>query len=66
MQGEKVEDILKDYTVEGVPTAEVAVYFAYECGLDLPIFKAINKALKGEVAADQMHSLLMNRPLRSE
>merc|ERR1711862_580305 len=66
MKGENAKDILKDYTVEGVPTAEVAVYFAHQCGLDLPIFKAIHAVLKGEISKDEIQNLLMNRPLRSE
>lgn len=66
IQGEKTEDILKTMTVEGVPTAEVAVYFAEQCGLDLPIFRAVNATLKGQIKLDQLQDLLMNRPLKSE
>ncbi|TMW54936.1 hypothetical protein Poli38472_014870 [Pythium oligandrum] len=66
IQGEKIEDILKETTVEGVPTAEVAVHFADQCGLDLPIFKAVNAMLKGQIKREEMQNLLMNRPLKSE
>jgi glycerol-3-phosphate dehydrogenase (NAD+) len=66
MQGEKAEDILKTTTVEGVPTAEVAVFFADQCGLDLPIFKAVNAMLKGQIKKEELQDLLMNRPLKSE
>lgn len=34
--------LLKRFISIGVPTAEVAVYFADKCGLDLPIFRAGN------------------------
>ena len=66
MKGEKIQDILKDFTVEGVPTAEVAVYFADQCGLELPLFQAVDAILKGKITPDQLQTLLMNRPLGSE
>lgn len=52
--------------VEGVPTAEVAIYLADMCGLDLPIFRAVHYALKGAISFKDIPSLLMNRPLRGE
>eukprot|EP00934_Nitzschia_sp_Nitz4_P003061 Nitzschia sp. Nitz4//scaffold32_size149145//51409//52455//NITZ4_002874-RA/size149145-processed-gene-0.92-mRNA-1//1//CDS//3329548054//3051//frame0 len=66
MQGEKLEDLLKEKTVEGVPTAEVAVLYAQKCGLDTPFFEAIHKLLAGEVTPAEAQVLLMNRPLKSE
>ncbi|KAF4133116.1 NAD-dependent glycerol-3-phosphate dehydrogenase C-terminus [Phytophthora infestans] len=66
IQGEKSEDLLRETTVEGVPTAEVAVYFAEQCGLDLPIFRTVNAMIKGHVKREQLQELLMNRPLKSE
>ncbi|TYZ61021.1 hypothetical protein PybrP1_009601 [[Pythium] brassicae (nom. inval.)] len=66
IRGEKAEDILETTTVEGVPTAEVAVYFAHQCGLDLPIFRAVNAMIKGEIKREELQDLLMNRPLKSE
>ncbi|KAL4169149.1 hypothetical protein KRP22_010074 [Phytophthora ramorum] len=66
IQGEKAEDLLRETTVEGVPTAEVAVYFAEQCGLDLPIFRTVNAMIKGHVKREQLQDLLMNRPLKSE
>lgn len=48
-RGEKIEDITKQMTVEGVPTAKVAVEFARRCGLDLPIFNAVNLIIAGEL-----------------
>jgi glycerol-3-phosphate dehydrogenase len=47
-RGEKLIDLLKTTTVEGVPTAQVAVYFADKCGLDLPIFRAVASIIEGE------------------
>ncbi len=40
-KGENVETITQTMTVEGVPTALVAVRFADKCGLDLPIFRTV-------------------------
>ena len=53
----KVKDILKDHIAEGVSTTEVAMNFLHQCSSDLPIFNVIDKALKEEVVANQMHSL---------
>lgn len=66
IKGEKAEDIMKEMTVEGVPTAEVAVYFAEQCGIDLPIFRTVNAMIKGHVKREELQDLLMNRPLKSE
>ncbi|CAK4130389.1 unnamed protein product [Aphanomyces euteiches] len=66
IKGESKETILKESTVEGVPTAEVAVYFADKCGLDLPIFRTVNDMIQGRVNADDLQNILMNRPLKSE
>ncbi|OQS01340.1 NAD-dependent glycerol-3-phosphate dehydrogenase [Achlya hypogyna] len=66
IKGEKKEDILATTTVEGVPTAEVAVYFAGQCGLDLPIFRTVNDMIQGRVNAEDLKDILMNRPLKSE
>lgn len=66
VKGEKLEDLLKENTVEGVPTAEVAVIYSKKCGLDTPIFDAIQKLLSGEIGAAEAQILLMNRPLKSE
>ena len=51
IQGEKLEDILATTTVEGVPTAEVAMHFGQLCGLqdELPIFTAVAGILAGTV-----------------
>jgi glycerol-3-phosphate dehydrogenase (NAD+) len=66
MEGEKLDDLLKEKTVEGVPTAKVAVAYAKQCGLDTPFFEAIHKLLSGEVNPAEAQMLLMNRPLKSE
>lgn len=66
MEGEKLEDIMREKTVEGVPTAQVAVAYAKKCGLEAPFFDAINKLLNGEVRPDEAQMLLMNRPLKKE
>ena len=41
-----------------MPTAEVAVYFAEQCGLDLLIFRTVNAIIKDYVKRQE---LLMNR-----
>ncbi|CAK4731467.1 unnamed protein product [Aphanomyces euteiches] len=67
VKGEKLQDIMKDATVEGVPTAEVAVYFADKCGLELPIFRVVNDYIQGRVtSSEEIHNILMNRPLKAE
>lgn len=65
-KGEKLEDICKDYTVEGVPTAEVAVHFADKCGLETPIFRCIHGLLSSKIAMADAHGLLMGRSLSRE
>ncbi|CAM9648101.1 unnamed protein product, partial [Ectocarpus fasciculatus] len=65
-KGEKIEDITATTTVEGVPTAQVAVYFADKCGLELPIFRAVAGVLNGSLKIEEMHVHLMGRPLRQE
>lgn len=62
-QGEKLEDVLQTMTVEGVPTAKVAVEFAKRCGLDMPIFSAVAKILNGQLTVEDAHIHLMGRPL---
>jgi len=64
--GEKLEDILGDYTVEGVPTATVAVKFADDCGLDVPIFRAVESIITGKAKVEDLSDSLMNLPLRME
>lgn len=66
MEGEKLEDLLRENTVEGVPTAAVAVAYAEMCGIEAPFFVAIDKLLSGEVQPEEAQMLLMNRPLKSE
>mmetsp|Transcript_21591 Transcript_21591/g.26728 ORF Transcript_21591/g.26728 Transcript_21591/m.26728 type:complete len:346 (-) Transcript_21591:7-1044(-) len=66
IKGERVEDICKEYTVEGVPTSEVAVMFADDCGLEVPIFRAVAKIINGEVKPEDVQDLLMSRPLTTE
>jgi glycerol-3-phosphate dehydrogenase len=36
-------------TVEGVPTAKVAVEFAQRCGLDLPIFTTVHQIITAQI-----------------
>jgi hypothetical protein len=40
----------------GVPTAKVAVEFARRCGLDLPIFFAVNAILSGDLKMEVSRS----------
>lgn len=51
--GERLEDILSTMTVEGVPTAQVAVHYADMCGLDLPLFSTVHAILEGAITPAQ-------------
>ncbi|GMI34171.1 hypothetical protein TrCOL_g13137 [Triparma columacea] len=66
VKGEKLEDILKTMTVEGVPTARVCVYYADMCGLDLPIFRCAAAVIDGKMSPEEARSALMSRPLGME
>jgi glycerol-3-phosphate dehydrogenase (NAD+) len=67
-RGDTLEMILADATVEGVPTADVAMEFIRKCGLEdqMPIFSTVHGLLKGTVAIDDVQGLLMSRPLVME
>eukprot|EP00617_Octactis_speculum_P023391 CAMPEP_0185751780 /NCGR_PEP_ID=MMETSP1174-20130828/10564_1 /TAXON_ID=35687 /ORGANISM="Dictyocha speculum, Strain CCMP1381" /LENGTH=345 /DNA_ID=CAMNT_0028428925 /DNA_START=24 /DNA_END=1061 /DNA_ORIENTATION=+ len=65
-RGEKLEDILATTTVEGVPTAEVAVHFATLCNIDCPIFQTVAEILNGSLSPEAARNMLMNRPLGME
>lgn len=65
-KGELLKDILAETTVEGVPTAEVAMHFANECKLDLPIFAAVSGILNGTIEPKSAMKLIMERPLGIE
>jgi glycerol-3-phosphate dehydrogenase (NAD+) len=65
-KGEKIEDITSHMTVEGVPTAKVAVEFARRCGLDLPIFNAVHLIISGSLKLEDAHLHLMGRPIGTE
>jgi hypothetical protein len=64
IQGESIDAILKDMTVEGVPTASVAVAYADMCGLELPIFRLVDALIKGELTPEEAAPRLMGRPAR--
>lgn len=66
MEGEVLEDLLLEKTVEGVPTAQVAVAYAEKCGIEAPCFTVIYQLLNGDIKPDEAQRLLMNRPLKSE
>ena len=64
--GEPLEAILAGKTVEGVPTASVAVHFARQCGLDLPLFTTVHAILTGQLSVADARGVLMGRPLGTE
>ena len=66
IKGDSIEDILKDMTVEGVPTASVAVAYADVCGLDLPIFRMVNAVISGEMTPQEALPFLMSKPIGQE
>lgn len=65
-KGETIAEITKDSTVEGVPTAEVALHFAHMCNLELPIFSTVAGVINGSVKQEDVPMLLMGRPLGQE
>jgi glycerol-3-phosphate dehydrogenase (NAD+) len=65
-RGESVLEITKEMTVEGVPTAKVALEFAHRCGLDLPLFQTVASILNGELSLKEAQMQLMGRPLSHE
>jgi len=65
-KGEKLQDILSATTVEGVPTAGVALHFANICNLELPIFRLADGMLSGLVEIKDAPGLIMSRPLGLE
>jgi glycerol-3-phosphate dehydrogenase (NAD+) len=66
VQGEKIQDILLEMTVEGVATASVAVAFADMCGLELPLFRCVDDIISARIGPKQAMSRLMGRKLRQE
>jgi glycerol-3-phosphate dehydrogenase (NAD+) len=66
VKGDPVEDIMKDYTVEGVPTADVAVAYADMCGLECPIFRTVHALIHKKITPEQAVVSLMGRPLNRE
>ena len=65
-KGETLEDILKSCTVEGVPTASVAVYYADACGMECPLFRAVDGILSGKMTPEECKHYLMSRKLGKE
>mmetsp|Transcript_17021 Transcript_17021/g.68628 ORF Transcript_17021/g.68628 Transcript_17021/m.68628 type:complete len:351 (-) Transcript_17021:101-1153(-) len=65
-KGEPLEAILATTTVEGVPTAQVAIEFARRCNLDLPLFTVVHAILQGNLTPRQALDIIMNRPLGTE
>jgi glycerol-3-phosphate dehydrogenase (NAD+) len=66
VQGDSIEDIRKDYTVEGVPTADVAVAYADMCGLECPLFRTVDDLIHGKLTPEEAVSSLMGRQLVQE
>jgi len=66
IKGDSIENILKDYTVEGVPTADVAVAYADMCGLECPIFRTVHALIHKNISPEQAVKKLMGRPLNQE
>jgi len=66
IKGERLEDIQKDYTVEGIATADVAVAYADLCGLELPAFRTVHALIHKHLTKEAAVSHLMGRPLAQE
>ncbi|GMI38959.1 hypothetical protein TeGR_g11091 [Tetraparma gracilis] len=65
-KGERLDEILATTTVEGVPTAAVAVYYADACGLECPLFRAVDGILSGRMTPEECKNYLMSRKLGKE
>jgi len=66
IKGERIEDIQKDYTVEGVATADVAMVYAEMCGLELPLFSVVHALIHKTIDADKAVEMMMGRSLKPE
>eukprot|EP00970_Alexandrium_tamarense_P018808 scaffold13499_cov207-Alexandrium_tamarense.AAC.8 len=66
IKGEKVEDIQKNCTVEGIATADVAIVYADMCGLELPIFRCVHALIHKKITPDEAVLDLMGRRSRKE
>ncbi|KAL7530791.1 hypothetical protein ACHAXR_003678 [Thalassiosira sp. AJA248-18] len=64
MKGERVEDIQKDSTVEGIATADVAIVYADMCGLELPIFRCVHSLIHKKITPEEAVLDLMGRRSR--
>jgi len=65
-RGDALEDIIAGVTVEGVPTAAVAVKLAEAHGLDLPIFRAVAAILDSSMSVEEAQQFLLGRPVKLE
>lgn len=61
MKGETVDEIQKEFTVEGIATADVAIAYADMCGLELPIFRCVHSLIHKKMTPDEAVSNLMAR-----
>ena len=66
MKGESIESIQKDFTVEGVATADVAIAYADMCGLELPLFRVVHALIHKQLTPEEAVAKLMGRPLVQE
>ena len=62
IHGERVEDIQKNTTVEGIATADVAIVYADMCGLELPIFRCVHALIHKKITPEEAMADLMGRP----
>lgn len=65
-KGESLASIMESMTVEGIPTAAVAVHYADKHGLELPLFRTVAGILDGSLPMCDGYMALMGRPLRHE
>ena len=67
-RGERPEDILKgrNAVTEGVATAPAMVALAEREGVEMPICRAVNEILLGNVTVQEAMTALQTRPFRGE
>eukprot|EP00581_Thalassiosira_minuscula_P007496 CAMPEP_0183710090 /NCGR_PEP_ID=MMETSP0737-20130205/5943_1 /TAXON_ID=385413 /ORGANISM="Thalassiosira miniscula, Strain CCMP1093" /LENGTH=756 /DNA_ID=CAMNT_0025938313 /DNA_START=74 /DNA_END=2344 /DNA_ORIENTATION=+ len=66
MKGERIKDIQKNCTVEGIATADVAIVYADMCELELPIFRCVHSLIHKKITPEEAVLKLMGRRSRKE
>jgi glycerol-3-phosphate dehydrogenase len=66
MQGEAVDDIQKNCTMEGIAITNVAIVYMDMCGLELPIFQWVHSLIHKKITPKEAVIDLMGRQSRKK